>query len=107
MNREFWLAANCWEIGVTIMRDWNLEGSIRFITRLDGISNTMNGIWECVSSHVVQNANYRRTYKVHRTDEVVLVTGHIELGENISRSSFIHNGSIRSLWKGYGQLHFN
>lgn len=80
------------------MRDWNLEGSIRFITRLDGISNTINGIYRCVSSRVTQNPEFR-AYEVHRTDEVVFVTGHIELGENISRSSLVHNSSIRSLWE--------
>lgn len=83
--------------GLTMMRDWNRDGSIFFTTMLVGISQIMNGICElCWLDHC---SVYRPqgTHVVDCADPVIVIGCHFQLRHDVPGSALVHDSGICNL----------
>lgn len=84
-------------VGLTMMRDWNREGSIFFTTMLVGISQIMNGICEpCWLNHFTVY-RLRDTHVVNCADPVIVISSHLELRHDVPGGALVHDSGICDL----------
>lgn len=85
---------------LTIIRDCHLDGVNLLISRFEGASSTMYGIWRLKVNErfggLWIEAHYT-TYIVKSCHKVILVWWNTKLGHDILIGSFVHNSSIWQL----------